>query len=63
MTPAQMIADELRAVVHEDTLQAFVDDDSGHDSLRYYETIVKIRLGGDYDASAWHDACQLLRED
>lgn len=65
MTAAQAIATELRAICTEEQIaryRANMDDESGgYDSLRNHESLVRIRLGGDYDASAWDDAMEILR--
>lgn len=59
---AEAIARELREIVVSETIQAFISDASGHDSLRQYESLVRTRLGGSYDAEAWDDAMEVLRE-
>jgi hypothetical protein len=59
----QSIVTELREVVPDETMQAYVDDQSGNDSLDQYRSIVKTRLGGDYSDDAWGDACDMLRGD
>jgi hypothetical protein len=54
---AKMIADELEEI-------GAVGDDIGDDarSLREHESLVRTRLGGDYDPAAWDDAMEILRE-
>jgi hypothetical protein len=61
-TPAVMIAVELRSIVSRETLAAYLADESGHDSLRSYESLIRIRLGGDYDPSAWDAAMAVLSQ-
>lgn len=58
---AAAIAEELREVVSSETLEAYIADESEHDSLESYRALVRTRLGGSYDAEAWPDAMELLR--
>lgn len=60
--PAALIADDLAEVVAAETLAAYVADETGNDSLSQYESLVRTRLGGAYDASAWDDAMEILRK-
>jgi hypothetical protein len=61
-TPADLIATELRAIVPEDMLAEYVADDSGCVSLDCHRSLVRTRLGGDYEDSAWAAACESLRD-
>lgn len=61
---AQEIANELRAIVGQDELAAFIadagDEAGGYHSLRHHEALVRTRLGGAYDPDAWDAAMEML---
>lgn len=62
---ATLIADEIESVATDEAIAAYVveaNEEDGNPSLEQYREIVRQRLGGDYDASAWYDACEILCE-
>lgn len=62
MTAAEKIADQLIAICTTEALREYANDASGAESLRQHESLVRTRLGGDYDASAWDEAMDRIRE-
>ena len=58
----ELIVDELVAILLPERLEQYANDDSGNDSLESERSLVRLRLGGDYDPEAWDDAMELIRE-
>jgi len=59
---AERIARALATICTEERLREYAADEYGHDELLQYESLVRIRLGADYDDSAWDAAMDIIRE-
>lgn len=59
---AEMIATELRAIVVDETLARAIEDGDVGALMHQHGRLLKIRLGGDYDAAAEDRAAEMIEE-